>query len=119
MKVQTGIERRASQLAAAADRNLSRIEVDRMSQEFADRHARLHVKSAAKVEPPDPPPQRTLAEGIAPVNVDNVPAVCVERADGELVPKQPEIAASEIEERADGRVGLAIVVAEVALEVPL
>src|SRR5262249_39051467 len=45
--------------------------------------------------------------------------ICIERPDCELIAEQIEITLSEVEERADARIGLPIVIAEVAFKVAL
>src|SRR5215467_2119385 len=117
MQVQAREERRAAQLAAPAHRDLTRRGVDRVRQILADRHARLHVDARAQVQPLQAVREALFAKGVAAVDVGDVPAVGVERADGELVAEQIELAGREVEQRADGRVRLAVVVAEVSFEV--
>src|SRR5262249_3099684 len=51
---------------------------------------------------------------IAAIDVDDVTAVSVKRTDGKLIAKQIELALDEIEQRADARVCLTVVIAQVA-----
>src|SRR5262249_40666475 len=106
-----------AQLAAPAHRDLAGCGVNRMSKVLADRHSRLHVNARAQIQTLQAASEALVAQGVAAVDVGDVPAVGVERADGELVAEQIELAGREVEQRADGRVGLAVVVAEMSLEV--
>src|SRR5688572_14460286 len=50
VQIQLGIERRTAKLTTTADRNLTRIQVNRMWQKFADRYARLHAEAHTHVQ---------------------------------------------------------------------
>src|SRR5262245_59147229 len=107
---------RPAELAASADRNFTRIQVDRMREKLADRNPALHVDVGADIQALKQL-DVAAAELIAAVDVDDVAAVGVERPDGELVAEQVEVAGGEVEQRADARVGLTVVIAQVTLEV--
>src|SRR5260221_7773653 len=111
--VDPGVFFATAQDPAAAEGDLARVEVDRVGVELADGHARLQVDQTPDVE------RVASLEGVAAGEVDDVQAVRVERADRELVSEHAELTCREVEERADGGGGLAVVVAEVSLEVAL
>ena len=77
------------------------------------------MQPRAEVQAFELPTEALPAESVAPINIHDVAAVGVERPGFELIAEQIEIAPREIEERADGRIGLTVVVAEVAFEVAL
>ena len=82
-----------------------------MRQELADRHAGLHMQAAAEVQSLQRLAKTTLAEHVAGIDVRHVTAVSVERANRELIAEQAVFTSGEIEQRTDGRVSLAVVIA--------
>src|SRR5215813_1506206 len=75
------------------------------------------MNARAQVQPLQTASEALFAQRVAAEEIDDVPPISVERADGELVAEQVELARREVEQRADGRIGLAVVVAEMSFEV--
>src|SRR5262245_13629235 len=88
-----------------------------MRQELADRHAGLQVHSAAEVQAFQRLAETAFAEYVVRIDIGYMTAISVEHANGELVAEQSEIAGDEIEQRTDGRIGLAVVIAEMSFEI--
>ncbi len=122
MQVKLRKEVCSAKLSAPACRNLSRIQVDRMCQELADRHTRLHVEAGPEVQASYGLERRapaSLSERIAAVDVYHVVTIGVERSYSKLIAEQSVVASREIEERADCRIRLTVIIAEVALVVAI
>src|SRR5262249_4747568 len=112
-QIKTGEEIGAAQFASPAGWDFTGVVVYRMREEFADRHAGLHMEPTAEVQSGEP----LAAEYIVDVDLHNVATIGIDWADGELIAKQTEIARSEVEQRTDSRIGLSVVIAEVPFEV--
>src|SRR5689334_8148338 len=72
MQIQLVIERRASQLTATANGNLAGVQINRVWQKFADRYARFHVETQAKIQAIQEPAIETgviAPEAVAGVDV--------------------------------------------------
>src|SRR5262249_57936023 len=75
------------------------------------------MNARAQVQPLQTASEALLAQRVAAVDVGDVPPISVAGADGERGAERVDLARREVKQRADGRVGLAVVVAEVPLEV--
>src|SRR5262245_25597994 len=88
-----------------------------MSIELANGHARLEVDCRTKIQARQLLESIVFREFIVPIDVNDMATVRVKRTGLELISEQSEGSSREIKQRADARVGLAVVVAEVAFEV--
>src|SRR5215813_3629781 len=113
VEVDSARERHAPLAATAADGHFALVAVHRVVGKFTDRRS---------AEGADAGPQRQALEsavlpGIAAEEVDDLMPFCVQRADSKLVAQKAHHALGEIKQRADTRVGLAVVIAERAFVV--
>src|SRR5713226_805227 len=88
-----------------------------MRVKLTNRHARLEMNSRPEVKACKSLEASFLRELIVAVHVDDMATVRVERTRFELIAKQSERTTRKVKQRADARVGLTIVISEVALEV--
>lgn len=92
-----------------------------MREELALRQARFHVHvdsgSEAVKRWTQPEHSPVVAKEIAPEDIRNEASLGVEWPNSELSAQQVKVAASKIEQRTDPWIGLAIIIAEMALEV--
>src|SRR5438552_7838579 len=88
-----------------------------MSKQRVNRQAGLKMRIKTKVETIQHMDATLLREAVATISIDNVSPIRVERSDCKLVAQQVEIPGSEVEQRADAGIGLAIVVTQVAFVV--
>ncbi len=102
------------QLATPAHRDFTGSRIDRMGQILADRHTRLRMNAGAEIETRKSFAKSLTAERIASINVSDMAAIGVERADRKLIAQQIELTRGEIEQRADRRICLAVIIAEMA-----
>ncbi len=119
VNVKASVSVGTTQLAAPPYRDFPSVEVDGVRQEFTDRQSGLHVNIESEIQTIQPVKTALFTEGIAAKHVNDVFAVGVEWSDGELIAEQIEVTSGEVKQRADCRVGLSVVIAQVAFEVAL
>ena len=117
VEVKPSVARGTTLAAATTNRNLARIQVTWMRIEFVDWKPGLKVCVDTEVQPIQGVPAAVFTEGIASKHVNDVFAIAIEWADGELIAEQIQITLSEVKQRTNRRVGLAIIVAQVAFKV--
>ena len=95
---------------AATDGNLTHVLVDGMRCQLRDRRAGLATQSNATCQLAEHP----VRKRVRAVQIANIATIGVEIARCELIAEQTNHALGEVEERADARIRLPVVVAEEA-----
>jgi hypothetical protein len=90
-----------------------------MRAQLVDRNTCLKVGVKTQVKSVQCVEAAILAKAIAAIQINYVMAITVQRSDGELRTQQVQVTGRKVEQRADSRVGLAVIVSQVALEVAL
>src|SRR5947209_6666804 len=108
MQIKRGANRGAAKYAASADWDFTRVEIHGMVCQNADGRAALDARSRADGQALE----HAAIKGVAEERIDYVVAVSVQRAYLELITQHVEQARREVEQRADARIGLAVIVAE-------
>src|SRR2546423_9603268 len=90
-----------------------------MRIEAVDWEARLEVRVQTEVQAVEYMEATLFAETVAAIHVYDVPAIAVKRSNGKLISEQVQVSRRKVKQRADTRIGLTIIVAQVTFEVPL
>ncbi len=85
--------------AATTNRNFARIQVNWMRIESADWKPGLEVYVETKVQTVQRVPATLFAEAIAAEHVNDVPAIAVQRPNGELITQQVQISCRKVKQR--------------------
>ena len=88
-----------------------------MRQQFTDWHTAFKVYSRADSQAVYSLTKALVAKAVTAINVDDVTAIGIQWSGGELITEQFEVALRKVEQRADARIRLAVVVTEVTFEV--
>ena len=117
MHIELRIRIGTSKLTAATRRDFARVQIGRVSQELADRDPSLNMEAKTNVQSVQRLSEPVLGKRIASEDVDDVPAICIERTNRKLIAKQVEVARSKVKQRTDSRISLTVVIPEVTFKV--
>ena len=115
VKIEPDIRWGSSFRATTSNRHFTSVAIDGMGQQFADWHAGLKMHRWSNSETTKFLAERTefvLSELIAGEDINYMPAISIEWSNLELISKQVEVTGSEIEQRADTRIGLTVVISK-------
>ena len=115
VKIEPDIGWGSSFRSTTSNRHFTSVAIDGMGQQFADWHAGLKMHRWSNSETTKFLAERTefvLSELIAGEDINYMPAIGIEWSNLELVSKQVEVTGSEIEQRADTRIGLTVVISK-------
>ena len=115
VKIEPDIRWGSSLRSTTSNGHFTSVPIDGMGQQFTDWHAGLKVyrwsnsqatKFAAEIT------ELLLSELVTREDINYVPAISIEWSNLELISKQVEVTGSEIEQRADARIGLTVVISK-------
>jgi len=115
VKIEPDIGWGSSFRSTTSNRHFTSVAIDGMGQQLADWHAGLKMHRWSNSEATKFLAERTeflFTELIAGEDINYMPAISIEWSNLELVSEQIEITGSEIEQRADTRIGLTVVISK-------